>query len=130
MESSPESYKPIELSLYELIIDNTYEHIYELIKLYHNPNLVIPTEDSNGNIIYHLYSDGEITYQKGGSVYLQRTEFPSTTSINSNINLDINRFPLHRGTGNYINNGTTNTFGYIIATYTHCIEIRNKMLLL
>ena len=29
----------------------------------------------NGNQIYHLYSNGEITYQKGAWVYLQRTEF-------------------------------------------------------
>lgn len=30
-----------------------------------------PTE----NTIYHLYDDGEITYQKGGHAYMRRTEF-------------------------------------------------------
>lgn len=32
-------------------------------------------ESPNGNIIYHLYSTGEISCQKGGKVYLQRGEF-------------------------------------------------------
>lgn len=29
----------------------------------------------NGNQIYHLYSSGEITHQKGAWAYLQRSEF-------------------------------------------------------
>jgi len=33
--------------------------------------LWMPKESPNGNTIYHLYSDGEITYQKGGWAYLQ-----------------------------------------------------------
>lgn len=37
--------------------------------------LVEPNEDPNGNTIYHLYSDGEITFQKGGFAYRRRSEF-------------------------------------------------------
>ena len=55
--------------------DILFEHIRDAISEAHNPALVIPTESPNGNIIYHLYSDGEITSQKGGWAYLRRSEF-------------------------------------------------------
>ncbi len=55
--------------------DILFEHICDAISKAHNPALVIPDESPNGNIIYHLYSDGEITSQKGGWAYLQRSEF-------------------------------------------------------
>ena len=41
----------------------------------HNPNLVDRSKAPNDNLIYHLYSDGTITYQKGGDVYGMRSMF-------------------------------------------------------
>ena len=52
-----------------------FQEICNFINSVHNPSLVIPNESPNGNIIYHIYSDGEITYQKGGWAYQQRSEF-------------------------------------------------------
>lgn len=43
--------------------------------------LIIPSESPNGNTIYHLHSNGEITFQKGGWAYLQRSEFTLCYSI-------------------------------------------------
>ncbi len=41
-----------------------------------NKNELIDQEQSpNGNLVYHLYSNGIITYQKGGNAYLCRSEF-------------------------------------------------------
>jgi hypothetical protein len=57
----------------------TYEtakdELNKLIMEAHDPNLVKPDESPNGNTIYHLYRDGEITQQKGGYAYLQRSSF-------------------------------------------------------
>ena len=49
--------------------------IQSYINQSHNFNLIDPNETPNANIIYHVYSDGEITYQKGGWVYQQRSVF-------------------------------------------------------
>ncbi len=35
----------------------------------------------NGNQIYHFYSNGEVTFQKGAWAYLQRSEFNHTYGI-------------------------------------------------
>jgi len=62
--------------------DNLFQQqqISDFIAKVHNPSLVIPTESPNGFIIYHIYSDGEITSQKGGWAYLQRSEFTDSYS--------------------------------------------------
>ena len=52
-----------------------YEQLKNIINEKHNPSLVKPEEQPNGNIIFHLYSSGEITFQKGGWAYLCRSEF-------------------------------------------------------
>lgn len=51
------------------------EMLANLIRQKHNPGLVVPTAAPNGNMIYHLYPDGEITFQKGGFAYLKRSVF-------------------------------------------------------
>ena len=86
----------------------TLEQIKEEIYRKHNPSLVIPTESPNGNIIYHIYSDGEITYQKGGWAYLQRSEFTDKYSTCRKNYPDI--FPLKR------DYKSQNTYGYAIVT--------------
>ena len=58
------------------------EQLNELINDTHNwhyisspTGLVNPNDSPNGNQIYHLYSTGKITHQKGAWAYLQRSEF-------------------------------------------------------
>jgi hypothetical protein len=51
------------------------DNLKSFIEKAHNLSLVDENESPNGNTIYHIYSDGEITYQKGGWAYLQRSEF-------------------------------------------------------
>lgn len=65
-----------------------FNEINELSKLNkdiiesHNKNfkdgfcvLINYNEAPNTNLIYHLYNDGEITYQKGSVAYKRRSEF-------------------------------------------------------
>lgn len=91
------------------------EFITDYIKNAHNPNLIFPEESPNRNIIYHIYSDGEITSQKGGWAYLQRSEFNENyiTCKNKYNNL----FPMNRG-----------DFTYAIVTEHDALKIQ-KMLL-
>jgi len=68
------------------------ESIKSYIDKSHNLDLVQPDESPNGNTIFHIYSNGEITYQKGGWAYLQRSEFSSScVSLKKNYN---NIFPI------------------------------------
>ena len=52
----------------------TVEEVQDFAKKCHNPDLVKPDEAPNANRITHIYEDGEITNQKGGSAYGQRSE--------------------------------------------------------
>ena len=76
-----------------------------MINLKHNPNLIKIDEAPNGNVIYHIYSDGEITSEKGGGVYGQRSRFTQTHPISQTnhirlSNYDIFKFPLTDGYNN------------------------------
>ncbi len=79
--------------------------------------LVNPKESPNGNIIYHLYSDGEITFQKGGWAYLARSEFSREPTIGRHRELQM-KFPneLERG------------LSYVILTKEECTYFRSKMI--
>lgn len=79
--------------------------------------LVNPKESPNGNIIYHLYSNGEITFQKGGTAYLRRSEFSTESTIGGHRELRLS-FP------NEASYGRT----YVILTKEECIYFRNKMI--
>lgn len=64
------------------------EQLNELINDTHNlyyisspTGLINPKDSPNGNQIYHLYSTGEISFQKGGWAYLQRGECISEGKI-------------------------------------------------
>jgi hypothetical protein len=64
--------------------------------LWHEPSLWHPNDQPNGNIIYHLQSDGKITYQKGGWAYGARTEFvdePALTHRRNVPGVDVSQFP-------------------------------------
>ena len=92
------------------------EQIYLLINQYHDPNLIDLAEISNSNHIYHIYSDGEITSQKGGCLYGQRREITLESSFT--INLDRGRFP--EQTENEL-------YGFAIVTRENASEIREAM---
>ena len=94
----------------------TVETINKLVSEKHNIDLVKPTESPNGNIIYHLYSDGEITYQKGGFAYLQRSVFTHKPCINFDVKFKF-VFPLER-----------DNFTYAVMTKDDCDQIREMML--
>jgi hypothetical protein len=75
--------------------------------------LIIKTESPNGNKIYHLYEDGEITFQKGGSVYLKRSEFTSKGPIHYATLLNI-KFPDKADSG----------MTYVVLTEEECETFR------
>jgi hypothetical protein len=79
--------------------------------------LVNPKESPNGNTIYHLYSDGGITFQKGGWAYLQRSEFSTESTIGGHRELRM-QFP------NEADYGRT----YVILTQQECKYFRGKMI--
>ena len=94
--------------------------IYDMLKELNDDTLINPNESPNGNTIYHLYDDGNITSQKGGWAYGDRSEFNSVSSINIKMNLNINNFK-HKRIANNI------TYGYIIVTYENARKIRTEM---
>ena len=64
---------------------------------WHDHSLVDEKAQPNANIIYHLQSDGKITYQKGGWAYGSRTEFVDRPALcyKSNVpGIDHTKFPL------------------------------------
>ncbi len=87
------------------------EIIKEVIDQSHDPSLINPDESPNGNTIFHIYSDGEITQQKGGKAYGQRSEFSYQYSVGKKIPKEM--FPLYR-----------NDYGYAIVTYEDALKIR------
>lgn len=98
-------------SLNEEII-NAHQKHYETSPT----GLIIPTESPNGNLIYHLYSDGTITYQKGGWAYGQRNVFESHCALH-NYKILCLEFPKTAA------DETT----YVILTKDECINFRNRM---
>jgi len=79
--------------------------------------LVNPNDSPNGNQIYHLYSTGEISFQKGGWAYLQRSECFIDGKIFNYQKLEF-KFP------NEATDGTT----YAILTKEECSQFRSQMI--
>lgn len=82
----------------------------------HNPELVDKTNklSPNENTIYHIYSDGEVTEQKGSWAYRQRSE-RTYCAISRVLTEDGFGF-----THNFVNCGPIcNKLGLILATHTH-----------
>jgi hypothetical protein len=80
--------------------------------------LLNPKESPNGNTMYHLYSDGEITYQKGGWAYLQRSVFTSFSKVNNMVHLGF-KFPKTKENVKE---------SYAILLEEECYEFREKMI--
>ena len=76
-----------------------------------------PNASPNENMIWHLYSDGQVTMQKGAYAYRNRSEF----TIHSEI-LGIKE---HKFT--FVKKAADDTT-YAILTQQECIQFRNKML--
>ena len=80
-----------------------------------SPTGLINVNDSpNGNRIYHLYDDGEITSQKGGWTYQQRSEFTV-------------EYPFIYGKSPYIFPNKCGDHMYVILTESECKQMREKM---
>ena len=92
-----------------------YTSLQYIITKYHDPNLVHPDESPNGNWIYHIYSDGEVTHQKGGFAYLRRSEF-------------IEKSPIYGFKSNLVFPMKGSTHSYAIVTKEHANLIRKEMI--
>lgn len=90
------------------------EELNNLIIFRHNPNLIDRKLSPNANTIYHLYSDGTITYQKGGDAYGQRSMFDLEHGFYS-LKKKF-KFPLVGGEDTYA-----------ILTKEECLEFRKEM---
>ena len=91
-----------------------YDNLKKMIEEKHNPTLVKPEEQPNGNTIYHIYSSGEITFQKGGWAYLDRSEFTDSWMSTKKNYSDL--FPVK-----------CNGRSYAIVTRADAIIIQNLM---
>lgn len=78
--------------------------------------LVNPKESPNGNQIYHLYSTGEISFQKGGNAYMQRSEFMTHGNMSNYQKLAL-KFPKKAADGST----------YVILTQEECNHFRLQM---
>lgn len=105
-------------------IKKLYENIYNMVDTLHDETLVDPNQSPNCNDIIHIYSDGNITNQKGGWAYLQRNERNVKEPISKNLNLDVDKFK------KILKNEPNVQCGYIIVTRTNAMLIREKMLAL
>jgi c-di-AMP phosphodiesterase-like protein len=93
-------------------INNAHENHYK-----ENPTgLIFNSKQPNDNWVYHLYSNGEITCQKGGSEYLNRSEFNISDQIRDYSKMKLN-FAQKR-----------KNLSYVILTEKECIYFRNQML--
>ncbi len=78
--------------------------------------LINPNEQPNGNIIHSLFTDGGITYEKGGWAFGRRGTFDKEYAI-ANFNCLKLKFlkPANYG------------LSYVILTEEECYKFRNKM---
>lgn len=90
--------------------------INNIVLSLNNPLLIKKEEQPNENIIYHLYSDGTITRQKGGWAYGNR----STIDVEYEI-IKPNTFFTFPLKG--VNEGDT----YAIMSLEDCQKVRNLM---
>lgn len=103
----------------KLIVYAINIEVYSMFKAHlknGHSELIRIDQSPNENRIYHLYSDGEITHQKGSYAYQCRSEFclePSVTSGNSPFT-----FPYQAGNPLYT---------YAILTEEECRAMRAKM---
>lgn len=78
--------------------------------------LIDPTESPNKNIIHSLFTDGGITYEKGGWAYGQRSSFDKEFGIDNYKILKL-KFPKPANYG----------LSYAILTEEECYKFRNRI---
>jgi hypothetical protein len=100
------------------------KQLNELINDAHNwhyisspTGLINPNDSPNGNQIYHLYSTGEISFQKGGWAYLKRSECIADGKITNYQKLGL-KLPKEAADGST----------YAILTKEECIRFRGQMI--
>ena len=90
------------------INQDNMDKFIETVTKYHDYNLI--KED---DMVCHIYSDGEVTLQKSGRLYKQRTEHVIEYGFNKKLCPDL--FPIKT---------PDNNFGYVITKIEHSKEIR------
>ena len=98
--------------LNQAIVAAHYAHYTDATPL----GLIDPDEAPNGNIIHHLYADGTITFQKGGSAYLQRSEFETCGVLSG-----------HQMLGLKLVKTCADEHTYAILTEEECFYFRKQM---
>jgi hypothetical protein len=93
------------------------QKVNELITKYHNPSLVDLQAMPSENTIYKIYSDFEVTSEKGGWRYGSHSLFRYLTPLFNRNVYGINDFPCI----------VKPNFSYAIMTLEHCLEIYNLM---
>jgi len=93
---------------------NSINTINEKISACHNTKLIDVSMAPNENTIYHIYTDGEITQQKGSYAYMQRSEITIETAVQ------------YKYVFNFPNKNRFNV-GYAIVTKEDAIAIRDMM---
>lgn len=93
----------------------TFEQLKDFIHSCNNPKLIDTNMAPLENTIYHIYSDGEITEQKGSWAYGHRNERTWTYPVFENIYVK-DLFPYER-------NNNFGTFGYAIVTFEDAKKI-------
>lgn len=102
-----------EISLLNEQINAAHLKHYETSKT----GLLHPEEAPNGNTMYHLYSNGKFTFQKGGDAYLRRSEFESLPYIVGYEKLGFE----------FVKKTRDASITYVILTSEECCEYRKKM---
>jgi c-di-AMP phosphodiesterase-like protein len=93
-------------------INDAHENHYK-----ENPTgLIFYSKQPHDNWVYHLYSNGEITCQKGGTEYLNRSEFNISDQIRDYNKMNLNLSQKRKN------------LSYAILTEKECIYFRNGML--
>ena len=78
----------------QTLIEVEYQRckIYDMLLQSNDNTLFNLKAQPNANTIFHLYNDANITYQKGGWAYGDRTEFDIKPTIYVNLGLDVEKF--------------------------------------
>ena len=114
------------MSIDDKSINDAIEHFCHKVISAHNahylncPSGLIDmrkTANPNDNQIYHLYSSGEITYQKGSWAYKNRAEFTLRTKI-----ARATEFPFK-----FVYNSINDDATYVILTKDECEQFRDEM---
>ena len=92
------------------------KYINDVASAMNDTTLIIKDMSPNANLIYHIYSDGTITRQKGGWAYGQRTVFDVEYAF-----VKPNTFFTFPNKGE--NTGDT----YVIATIENCHKLKKLM---